>query len=80
MAFNRADAETFRLKDNMEQGFYRLYSTTENALMIQQAFEDTSKELDNKLLLLPEGFNMDLSKLSKELLSDEAAAVSHVED
>jgi hypothetical protein len=70
-AFNRDDAEKFRLKDNMEQGFYHLYATTENALAFQQSMDEP--ESDEKLLLLPDGFNVDLDRLSEELLQEAAA-------
>lgn len=56
MAFNRDDAEIYRLKDNMEAGFYRLYSTTETIINMQPAeseFDENDQE--EELLLLSEG-------------------------
>jgi len=59
VAFNRDDAELYRLKDNLDAGFYRLFSTTESALTIKQA-SPVSVEigLDDQLLLLNEKYNL----------------------
>lgn len=64
VAFNRDDAELFRLKDNMDEGFYRLFSTTESALRIKKA-SPVSVEigLEDQLRLLNEKYN--LSKLTE---------------
>ena len=63
VAFNRDDAELYRLKDNMEAGFYRLFSTTESALAIKQA-SPVSVEigLDDQLLLLNEKYGLEEGK------------------
>lgn len=69
MAFNRDDAELFRLKDNMQAEFYRLYSTTENVVNMQQnTLGYVEGELSDEVLLLTDGMGLDES--SKALLLD----------
>ena len=64
MAVNRDDAEQYRLKDSMEAGFYRLYSTTETAKALQQdKMEDIADDMDNQLQFI--NGQLDLSKISK---------------
>ena len=67
MAFNRDDAELYRLKDNMEAGFYRLYSTTKNALEAQQSMYNTEDEEDE--WQLPE--DLDFSQLDERFFMTE---------
>ena len=72
MAFNRDDGELYRLKDNLEAGFYRLYSTTENVLDIQKNVEDYVEEgqPEEYILSLEDGYGLD--ELSKEFLLESA--------
>lgn len=59
VAFNRDDAEIFRLKDNMEAGFYRLFSTTESAAVIKQSSPVTVEiGLDDQLLLINDRYDL----------------------
>ncbi|MGE5316572.1 MAG: hypothetical protein ACM3ME_01155 [Chloroflexota bacterium] len=67
MAFNRDDAEIYRLKDSMEAGFYRLYSSTEDSMEIgNELFNLEEKEDESEVLLLTESMELDPS--SFELL------------
>ena len=67
MAFNRDDGELYRLKDNLEAGFYRLYSTTESAMDIQQGISSyIEDEEEDEFLLLTDGF--EFNEFSKEIL------------
>lgn len=67
MAFNRDDAEIYRLKDNMEAGFYRLYSTTEAVESLQQDMSSyLEDETQDQLLLLSDGVGLD--EMSIQLL------------
>lgn len=70
MAFNRDDAELFRLKDNMEAGFYRLYSTTEYITNVQEeAFDFDEDETGEQILMLTDGTELD--EYSKQMLLEE---------
>lgn len=73
VAFNRDDAELYRLKDNMEAGFYRLFSTTESALTIKQA-SPVSVEigLDDQLYLLNEKYSILDEEVSEAYLLESA--------
>ncbi len=78
MAFNRDDAELFRLKDNMEAGFYRLYSTSTNvATNMQQSVIDYAEdEPQDQLLLLTDGVELD--EYSRRLLMESAEEAASV--
>ncbi len=77
MAFNRDDAELYRLKDNMEAGFYRLYSTTENVLNIQHNLSDyIENDSEKPLVLLTDNYELD--ELSKEYLMESVRESSNV--
>ncbi|MGE5329488.1 MAG: hypothetical protein ACM3KR_08270 [Deltaproteobacteria bacterium] len=65
MAFNRDDAELCRLRDVMDAGFYRLYSTTEDSLELgYNELQDFGQNQDeNQLLLLTDSLELDESSL-----------------
>jgi hypothetical protein len=71
MGFNRDDGELFRLKDNMEAGFYRLYSTTETIMGPEiEEYEDEQDGMQAQFLTIDDNFELD--EYSKEILQESA--------
>ena len=65
MAFNRDDAEIYRLKDSMEAGFYRLYSSTEDSMQVgDDIFKFVQNEEESQLVMLTEGAELDAASLA----------------
>lgn len=70
MAFNRDDAELYRLNDSMEAGFYRLFSTTDAAVGAQPNIAGAASDENEMQVQLAYGLGFD--EISKKLLMESA--------